>query len=161
MTPLTFGNPFKFGPDSFHNSKGRPTFLHREREHPKHCAKHTRIHIERGPPKGPHTRGSCHHGGWSNEGAVAAVFPLSRSRLGVNTYSPHSFHTYSSYFYHTYSPCFCHTYSPHFYESWYSFFLPSLFLSLLRIHFLHFIHPLCRTPCLLSGSIFTSVAAPS
>ena len=32
MTPLTFGNHLKFGPDSCHNTKGRPTFLHRERE---------------------------------------------------------------------------------------------------------------------------------
>ena len=24
---------------------------------------------KRGPPMGPHTRGSCHHGGWSNEGS--------------------------------------------------------------------------------------------
>ena len=31
-TPLTFGNPLKFGPDSYHNAKGRPTFLHQERE---------------------------------------------------------------------------------------------------------------------------------
>ena len=28
-------------------------------------------------------------------------------------------------------------------------FLPSLFLSLLQIRFLHFIHPLFHTPCLL------------
>ena len=30
-TLLTFGNPLKFGRDSCHNARGRPTFLHRER----------------------------------------------------------------------------------------------------------------------------------
>ena len=31
-TPLTFGNPLKFGPDSCHKAKGRPAFLYQERE---------------------------------------------------------------------------------------------------------------------------------
>ena len=56
VTPLTFGNPLKFGLDSYHNAKGRPTFHHREREHPKLFVKHTRIHIEKGPPMGPHAQ---------------------------------------------------------------------------------------------------------
>ena len=32
MTPLTFGNQLKFGPNSYHNVKGRSTFLRTERE---------------------------------------------------------------------------------------------------------------------------------
>jgi len=31
--PHTFGNHLKFGLDSRHDTKGRPTFLHWEREH--------------------------------------------------------------------------------------------------------------------------------
>ena len=31
-TLLIFGNPLKFGSDSYRNAKGRPTFLHREKE---------------------------------------------------------------------------------------------------------------------------------
>ena len=66
MTPLTFGNPLKFGPDSHHNTKGRPTFLHRDREpnaprKPRHTA-HTRTlaasFTREGPPMGPLTHGS-------------------------------------------------------------------------------------------------------
>ena len=55
-TPLTFGNHLKFGPDSYHKTKGRPTFLHREREreHPKLCTNHTHSHWE-----GPSTGRTC------------------------------------------------------------------------------------------------------
>ena len=81
--PLTFGNHLKFGPGSCHNAKGKPTFLHRERERaPKAPCKArtcTTSHIEKGPPMGPCARGSCWHSGWSNEGMVVAVFLLSRS----------------------------------------------------------------------------------
>ena len=58
-TLLTFGNPLKFGLDSCHNAKGRPTFLHREREHLKLRAKHTRTsyHHREEPSNGtPRTR---------------------------------------------------------------------------------------------------------
>ena len=56
-TPLTFGNPLKFGPNSCHNAKGRPTFLHRERMLPKLCVKRTHLHIREGPSNGAmHTR---------------------------------------------------------------------------------------------------------
>jgi len=34
-TSLSFGIHLKFGQDSRYTSKGRPTFLQREREHPK------------------------------------------------------------------------------------------------------------------------------
>ena len=51
-TPLIFSNPLKFGPDSYHNAKGRPTVLHREREHPKPHVNNTHIHQE-GPSMGP------------------------------------------------------------------------------------------------------------
>ena len=63
---LTFGNPLKFSPNSYHNAKSRPTFLQREREHPKlrmkHTA-HTMPNFERGPPTGPRAHGSCCHVG--------------------------------------------------------------------------------------------------
>ena len=64
---LTFGNPLKFGLDSCHNGKGRPTFLHQEREHPKSCANHathyTYAHhaipfLRNGPLTSPRARGS-------------------------------------------------------------------------------------------------------
>jgi len=65
MTSLTFGNPLKLGPDSCHNAKGRPTFLHRERERLKPCANHaphcyTRAYpsLERGTSNGAHARKS-------------------------------------------------------------------------------------------------------
>ena len=52
VTPLTFGNPLKFGSDSCHNTKGRLTFLHWERESTQspawttlHTPLHTRTHI--------------------------------------------------------------------------------------------------------------------
>ena len=89
-TPLTFGNPLKFGPDSYHNAKGRPTFLHRERERERErestrsSAQTTRIYHREGPLTSP----AC-------EEAVATVsvrtkarrwqyFPLSQSRLSVD-----------------------------------------------------------------------------
>ena len=65
----------KFGPGSYHNVKGIPNFLHQGREHPKlHANTHTII--ERGPLMGSCAHESCHHGGWLNEGMVAAVFSL-------------------------------------------------------------------------------------
>ena len=51
-TPLTFGNLVKFSLDSYHKTKGRPTFLHREREHPKLHVNNTitpRVALQRGP----------------------------------------------------------------------------------------------------------------
>ena len=45
-TPLTFGNHLKFGQGSYHNAKGRPTFLHRERATEAPCEPYT--FIERG-----------------------------------------------------------------------------------------------------------------
>ena len=94
-TPLTFGNHLKFGPGSYHNAKGRPTFLHthththteRERERASEAPRKQYMHhisFERGLLTGPRAIGSCRHGGWSNEGRATTVFPLSRSRLGVD-----------------------------------------------------------------------------
>ena len=67
-TPLTFDNPLKFCLDSYHNAKGRPTFLHqkREREYPKLRANHT--HSLRGASNKLHAHESYNHSGWSNEG---------------------------------------------------------------------------------------------
>ena len=84
MILFTFGNPLKFGPDSYHNAKGRPSFLHTKRAPEAPYETHTPHAIERGPLTGPRTRGSCRHDGWSNEGTVAAVVSLSRSRPGVD-----------------------------------------------------------------------------
>ena len=69
-TSLTFGNPLKFGPDSCHNVKSRPTFLHREREreHLKLCMNNMHHRIEWGRTTGSYASKSCHHDGWSNEG---------------------------------------------------------------------------------------------
>ena len=47
VTSLTFGNPLKSSLDSCHNAKGRPTFLHRERERERereHPKLHTNTH---------------------------------------------------------------------------------------------------------------------
>ena len=33
---------------------------------------------------GPHARGRCRHGGWSNEGMAAAVFPPSQLKLSID-----------------------------------------------------------------------------
>ena len=60
MTSLTFGNHLKFGQDSCHTSKDKPTFLHREREHSKlrvNCTHYMRNHWE-GPPTGPTRAGA-------------------------------------------------------------------------------------------------------
>ena len=48
---FTFGIHLKFGPNSHHKTKGRPSSLHREREHPKLHANYTHSHRE-GPPTG-------------------------------------------------------------------------------------------------------------
>ena len=62
MTPLTFGNHLKFGPGSCHNAKGRPTFLHIERERekppkaPRESHKCTTLIIKRGPLTRPHAQ---------------------------------------------------------------------------------------------------------
>ena len=76
VTPLTFGNPLKFGPDSCHKTKGRPTFLHRKREHPKLCAS-TQHHIYWEGPRQAVEQGPA---------MTAAIFPLPfRLRPDVNT----------------------------------------------------------------------------
>ena len=70
-TPLTFGNPLKFCLDFRHNAKGRPTFLHweRERESTRSSTRTTmQIDIERGSLIGPRARGSCRHCRRSNKG---------------------------------------------------------------------------------------------
>ena len=68
MTPLTFGNHLKFGPGSCHNAKGRPTFLHTQRERerererekppkaPRESHKCTTLIIKRGPLTRPHAQ---------------------------------------------------------------------------------------------------------
>ena len=83
MTPLTFGNPLKFGLDSCHNAEGRSTFLDQEREHPKLCAMHTahtiilRETLQRGPA---HTGVVATTGGWTRArdggGGFSASFLL-------------------------------------------------------------------------------------
>ena len=92
-TPLTFGNPLKFGPGSCHNDKGRPTFLHREREHSKpranhatHYTLHTRTSRitprETGLPMGPPTRAEASPLQVVEWRPMMAVFSL-WSRLGM------------------------------------------------------------------------------
>ena len=77
--PLTFGNPLKFGPGSCHNTKGIPTFLHREREHLK-------LHVNtQQPSRGARARGSCHHSGWLNEGPRRWRFFLCPDRGRAST----------------------------------------------------------------------------
>ena len=84
MTPLTFGNHLKFGPDSYHNAKGRPTFLHQEREHPKLRMNHT--HSSRGASNKPCAHESCCHGGWLNKGPWRRQFfaVVLRSRPNID-----------------------------------------------------------------------------
>ena len=65
-TSLTFGNHLKFGQDSCHTSKGRPTFLPRERKHSKLRA-NNRIIIEKGLQRALRAW-ERRHGRWSNEG---------------------------------------------------------------------------------------------
>jgi len=47
-TPLTFGNHLKFGPNSHHDTKGRPTFLHRERKSTQSSVRTTHTSTSRG-----------------------------------------------------------------------------------------------------------------
>ena len=65
---FTFGNHLKFGPDSYHKTKGRPTFLHRERERALEALREPYTFTLREASNGPCVRASCRHGGWSNEG---------------------------------------------------------------------------------------------
>ena len=84
-TQLTFGNPLKFGPDSCHNAKGRPTFLHREREHPKPRTKHTIISIRAlqwGPVRVGAVATTSGRTRAHNDGG--GVFAPSQSRLGID-----------------------------------------------------------------------------
>jgi len=48
-TPLTFGNLLKCGLGSYHNTKDRPTSLHREREYLKLRVNNTHTTIREGP----------------------------------------------------------------------------------------------------------------
>ena len=88
VTPFIFGNPLKFGSDSCHNTKGKPTFLHREREYPKPHVNHTTHYMHNyreGPPLGPARAGALpwwvvewrpHDGGfppWSRPGVNSNV----------------------------------------------------------------------------------------
>ena len=83
MTPLTFGNPLKFGPDSCPKTKGRPTFLHRERESTQSSAQtHTTIFIEKGPSTRAHDDG----------GGFSAQF---RSKPGVDNMHPAYSHLFN------------------------------------------------------------------
>ena len=86
--PLTFGNPLTFGSNSHHNAKGRPTFFHREREHPKPRTNHT-IHYMRTPHrsfKKGHQRApraqERRHNKWSNEG-LTAVFHSDQGQASI------------------------------------------------------------------------------
>ena len=63
---LTSGNHLKFGQDFCNTSKGRPTFLPREREHSNLRANNCII-IEGGLQRALRAR-ERHHGMWSNEG---------------------------------------------------------------------------------------------
>ena len=108
-TPLIFGNHLKFGLDSCHNAKCRPTFLYQEREHLKLRANHTHttIHISRGALQ----RGPAHTGVVATASGQMKAHddgdnfstPF-RSRPGINTNQPikpiwnqnqitHKFHT--------------------------------------------------------------------
>ena len=57
-TPLTFGNPLKFGPYSYHKTKDKPTFLHRERERAPEALHKTYTFTSRGASNGPHAHAS-------------------------------------------------------------------------------------------------------
>ena len=50
--------PLKFSQDSCHTSKGRLTFLHRERKHLKLRMNHVHTNQLRGASNGPRTHGS-------------------------------------------------------------------------------------------------------
>ena len=70
----------------YHNAKGRPTSS-KERERAPEASRERHTHhilFKKGPPLGPRARGSCRHNWWSNLGAMVVVFPLSRSRLGID-----------------------------------------------------------------------------
>ena len=96
-TPFTFGNLLKFGLDSCHNAKGRPTFLHWERGNTwsptwttSQTLLHTRKHLLSSSERGGlqqaplHMRERC-HGGWLNEGPQRLRwFFRYLSRSGVN-----------------------------------------------------------------------------
>ena len=97
-TPFIFGNLLKFGLDSCHNTKGRPTFLHQERERapkPPREPRHTNytcahpIIQEKGLPTGPRARESVATASGrikahdSSSGFSATVF----SRPGVDSFS--------------------------------------------------------------------------
>ena len=74
-TPFTFGNPLKFSSDSCHNAKGRPTFLHREREKAPEalCEAHIAHQISRGALQwGPTRAGAVAMAGGRTK---AVVFP--------------------------------------------------------------------------------------
>ena len=63
-TPLNFGKPLKFGPDSYLNAKGRPTFLHQERENTRSSARNTHAYTSRGAlQRGPACAGAVNTAG--------------------------------------------------------------------------------------------------
>ena len=84
---LALVNPLKSGPDSCHNAKGRPNFLHRERERALETPREQHTPFKRGLSIGPHTCGSCCHSRWSNKGTTATVFffPLIPIETGAST----------------------------------------------------------------------------
>ena len=92
MTPLTFGNPLKFGPNFCHNTKGRPTFLHRERECSKPRTNHathyyTRAHlssISKGAFNGPRARKSITTAGGRMKARWRRWFFAPFSRPGID-----------------------------------------------------------------------------
>ena len=85
-TSLTFGNHLKFGQDSCHTSKGRPTFLPRETEYPKLRANHTII--ERGLQQASHAWGVATASGWTKAWRFSSCSWLDIDRLmtplGIN-----------------------------------------------------------------------------
>jgi len=75
-TSFTLGNPLKFGLDPCHNAKGRPTFLHKERETaPEAYANNTHIHWE-GPPMGPLCTGAVATMGGRKKAGGGGLFRL-------------------------------------------------------------------------------------
>ena len=87
VTPLTFGNHLKFGPDFRNDTKGRPASFRREREHSKlhtnTCAFTLRRAVQRGPVC---VWAVAMTGDWTRARNIAAVFSavIHRSRQSVD-----------------------------------------------------------------------------
>ena len=81
--------PLKFGQDSCHTSKGRPTFLNKERERERE-REHPKLHVNHQPHnhlRGNFNRPPCvqerHHDGWSDKGLTILHSGLGVDRLAT------------------------------------------------------------------------------